>query len=619
MPIVQVQLPDGTSVPVEVPDAGEPTPFQKTKNALVSGGKSVGRGFMSGLASLAEGAAAFNYADRMGRSSVPGNELSAKVREMLPVPADESTFERYSRKGLEGIGGALATPAPGAMLANLFSGGVGGVTGEAGRSFMEKTGPVGEGLGQFGGALLGGGLAAFAAGPKQGVAAADIRRQAAGMTPQQWAETEARNRLLQQSGARTTTAADAFPEGSGVKVLAQEVINSEGGENLAGKIGERYTPGGDMTMLGEKFLDNLAPRVEPATVANRLSDSANDYTGNLSRLATEGVTNALAGKTVKAKDVAEIYKNLMQIADAMRKTQPSLAPVYEEVAQQLLTTEKGKQGFVTDLQGLSFQLKNLKDAPVSPNAGAGRKGADAMWRQAIGEAESQLGTKSPAWKQAMDDYAAFQAGPIAQTKTGAIKKVGDANPNLETPTALSKLNAFTEGYDPATIAGNARLLSNRNMTQGETIDPKEIARALAQQRLRNGDTMNPGKTIRNISGGEKEAELSALLPAGQNRAATFAPLEAADTLQGLKPKGANMRQPEMRAFQALLRPFRTLDMMITARNERGIQQELGRLLGDPANLPKLREIAMFDPTVRRQLTLLSALRPGAFAQSQGAQ
>jgi hypothetical protein len=483
---------------------------------------------------------------------------------------------------------------------------------------MEKTGPVGEGLGQFGGALLGGGFAAFAAGPKQGVAAADVRRQAALMTPQQWAETEARNRLLQQSGAKTTTAADAFPDGSGVKVLAQEVINSEGGEALAGRIGERYSPGGDMTMLGEKFLDNLAPRVEPATVANRLSDAANDYKGNLGRLATEGVTNALAGKTVKAKDVAEIYKNLMQISDAMRKTQPSLAPIYEEVAQQLLTTEKGKQGFVTDLQGLSFQLKNLKDAPVSPNAGAGRKGADAMWRQAIGEAEAQLAAKSPAWKQAMEDYAAFQAGPIALTKTGAIQKVGDANPNLETPTALSKLNAFTEGYDPATIAGNSRLLSNRNMTQGRTVNTAEIARALAQQRLRFGST-DPGMTIRGQAGSIGERELSALLPAGTNLRQTFAPLEAADILQGLKPKVANMRQPGMRIFQALLRPFRTLDMMITAKNERGIQQELGRLLGDPANLPRLKEIAMFDPTVRRQLTLLSALRPAAFAQSQGAQ
>jgi hypothetical protein len=75
--------------------------------------------------------------------------------------------------------------------------------------------------------------------------------------------------------------------------------------------------------------------------------------------------------------------------------------------------------------------------------------------------------------------------------------------------------------------------------------------------------------------------------------------------------------PRMGMGQMLLRPFRTLDMMITAHNEAGVQREIAHLLQDPNNLPELRKIAMFDPTVRKQLSLMSGLA-GGLATSEGA-
>ena len=611
MPVVQVQLPDGRIVPVEVPDSpaaqqeATKSSLSGLKDAAVSGGKSLARGFLGGLAGLAEGAAAFNFADRMGRTPTPGREMTAGVEKMLPTPKEESTFEKLSRKGLEGVGGAFAAPVPGAMAANAIAGGVGGVTGELGRSFGERAGPIGEVAGQVAGGALGGGLAGFVAGPKQSVAQADIRRQGVTITPQEWAESQKRAQLLQAVGSKTATAADAMPPGSGLRVLAQGVINREGGETLAAKVGPRFEPGGDIAQLGDNFLNSLAPRIEPATVANQLSDAGNSYMKNLNQLATTGVSNRLQGKTLRAVDVEMIYNQLMDSASRAQKTQPSLVPVYEEVAKQLLQGGKGPRKVITDLQGLSFQLKNLKDSPAGLEASAGTKGQSAMWQKAIKEAETLLAQRSPDWKAAMEDFAAFKAGPGSDAKTGAIRLISDANPNLETPTRLSKPEAFVSGYDPTTIAGNAKMLADPNMTQGATVDGNVVARALATQRLRSGDMTNPGKTMRGQAGGIKEQELLALAPKADLRQ-----LEAADLLQGLKPKSFNQENiPEMRWWQSLIRPFRTLDMMLTLKNERGIAQEVARLFQDPANIPQLQKIAMFDPSVRKQLTLLGAMRP----------
>lgn len=91
-------------------------------------GKSVGRGLISGIASLAEGAAGSEA--RKGRAA-PEGDLVAAARKILPRPGFESTAERYINSAGEGMGGALSLPV-GSLPSMLVSGGLAGLGGQLG-------------------------------------------------------------------------------------------------------------------------------------------------------------------------------------------------------------------------------------------------------------------------------------------------------------------------------------------------------------------------------------------------------------------------------------------------------------------------------------------------------
>jgi len=214
----------------------------------------------------------------------------------------------------------------------------------------------------------------------------------------------------------------------------------------------------------------------------------------------------------------------------------------------------------------------------------------------------------------MDEFGAFTNGPMAAEREGIIGKLADKNPTIDKAQPASRLEQLLGGYDPQTIEGAGRTLSNPVFTGGATVDPSEIARALMQQRTAAGTT-NPGAAIRGLEGSTKESQIAALLTAGgRNPNEVLEPLRAADMLQGLNTPAGRQQIPEMSFWQGLIRPFRTADMALTGKTTHGIQKEAAELLAQPAtpeSVRRLQEIAMFDPNVRRILTARSGMISGA--------
>lgn len=606
MPIVQVQLPDGRIVPVEVlkprgqQQAETKEALSSFEKAAVSGGKSIARGFLGGLAGMAEGAAAFNYADRLGRTPEPAREMSQGVEKLLPIPEEESTFEKLSRKGLEGVGGAFSSPVPGAMVANALAGGVGGITGELGRSFGERAGPVGETAGQIVGGTLGAGLAGFAAGPKQSVAQADIRRELAGLPDNVWNQAGENVELFRRAGSRTATLADAFPGKQRITALAGKAANMKGGEMLAQRLAERPE---DLQQLSEAFLRRLGPEVDANQVANSAGGAATNILLQSKRQATNAVTNQLAGVNVPPGDVFGIYSDLRNVAATAERG--TIREAYDEVASRLLN-QQGQP--ITNLQELSYAIKDLKDGMKNPLAPV--KGGSAAMDQALQAVEAAFRRRFPEYRRAMEGFAQDQAART-EVKQGPIGTLADKNPLTAGQTPVARLEGLMTGNSPQTIRSTVSALGSPALTAGNPANPQAIATALLQQKLRKGST-NPGEAVRGTAGSLEDRKLAALLDqAGMNVDEVTVPLRAADQLQNLGPAGSVGGFPEMRSGQAVIRPFRTLDMMMTGKTERDTQREIARLLADPtpAGLARLREIAMFDPDLRRQLTLISAMRP----------
>lgn len=509
------------------------------------------------------------------------------------------------RSFVKGVGGAAVTPVGGGTkplqtaLVNLGAGGTGGVGADLG----ERLAPEGfKGLGALTGGLVGGGIPAFAFGPKQTVAQADIRRELEGMPESSWADAARNIDLFNSTGSQTATLAEAFPGKTRIAALAGKASTSKGGERLGHQLSMRDE---DLQGLGDTFLDRISPEVDANRVANAAGGAATSNLLFSKNQATNAVTNRLAGVNVPAPQVFQIYSDLRNVAATAERA--TIRDAYDEVASRLLN-QQGQP--ITNLQELSYAIKDLKDGMKNPLAPV--RGGSAAMDQAIRATEAAMRRSFPDYDQAMAGFASDQAARQV-VKEGPIGSLADKNPLIAGQTPVSRLEGITKGNSPQTIRQTVSTLGSPAMTMGNPATPRDIARAIAQQKLSAGST-NPGQTVRGLQGSQQEAQFSALLDAaGLNPGQTMAPLRAADQLQNLGPAGVAQGFPEMRSGQALIRPFRTIDMMMTARTERETQAAIAEYLARPTQegLAQLREMAMFNPQIRRTLTLISALRPVA--------
>ena len=500
----------------------------------------------------------------------------------------------YGRAAVEGLGGGpLMVGSAGRPIAGMITSAIPPVAGEGAAQTL------GEGARPW--ATLGTGLATgFFAGPKQSVAQADIRRELAGLPESDFAAANRNLQNFKDSGSTTWTVAEAFPGKGRILGLAGKANNTRGGEALAQRLRGREE---DLQGLGETASARIGPPVDPNTVANQAGGAATANILQQKQMLSARLDQLFRGQMVSAPQVFSLYSQLQTAANMAER--PAVAQAYREVAARLLN-QQGQP--ITNLQELSYAIKDLKTAaknPMQPPVG----GAAAM-NNAIRDAEQGIGAISPIYRQGMAEFAQGQQALLG-VKQGPLGSLADKNPLSAGQTPVSRMEGLLRGNSPQTVTRTAQELGSPILTSGQPVAPRDIAQALVQNKLHKG-SMNPGKDLRGMPGSGAEANLTALLDAGGvNTPRVMAPLRAADELQKLSPAGIAGGLPIPNSGQLAIRPFRTLDMMLTGKSERDTQREIARLLGgnpDPGIIQELQRISMFNPAVRRQLSAWGALQ-----------
>lgn len=571
-------------------------------------------------------------ARKMGASGLRGYEGLAKTFENLPgtpslmmkafrkatenprekalnaidVPDDSmaGTAEQFFNKAVRGAGGQLAFPVPGAgVLPNVLPGAAGGLTGEAARRYAEgispKLAPVAELLGN----VAGGGATGFALGPKLKLSEVDIHDALKNYKGKDFADARIKSARQTASGAKTNTAAEAFPENSAILDVADKARSGNVDNALRQRLEGRPQ---DLQDLGTEFLNRITKPVDPNTVANKVGDAATNAQLNLKDLRNTGIENRLAKiKPIRPDIIKNIQDDLLYHAKTVNR--PGEAEAFRTVANAL----QGQNGKLTNVQELSLAIVELRKTASNPNSQIYQSGSVSKrdMEAAIEQVRNKITNERADFGQALNDFEDFSKGPMANTRTGPVGALADKNPLVAGQTPVARLEGLLAGNSPKTIKGTARTLNTPILTRGANVDPAEIARAIGQNRLKLGPT-NPGQAVRGNQGSDAEANFNALLEAaGKNPNQVNAPLQTADELQRLSGPSGIQNLPKMTMGQMLIRPFRTLDMALTSGRIEKVNAETARLLADPANLPELQRIAMFNPMLRKALSVRGVIVP----------
>lgn len=537
---------------------------------------------------------------------VSGTGNLALGESLLPTPQGDSFARQMERTALEGVGGVLAL-GPGyvrqAPKSAIASGAVGNVASDlSGRAVDGAVPDQAKAIVQALMGTLAGSGTAYLIGPRQSAADARLRTAMEGTSKEDWLRAWANMRLL--GDTKTGTLAEAFPGNTAIRALAEETAASPGGAGVSQRIAGRNE---ELQSLGQQAAENLGRQISPAQVANALASSAQSAREQVNRTATEGLSNRLAGETIRPIHTAEIYRSLMRQADNTGRTE--LADAYREVAQQLLA--QGGNRFLTDVQDLSFSLKSLKDRPIGEVASSGRKINAGDLNVALKEAEDMLAQRSPAFDEGMKDFRAFHQQVGEPMKEGIIGGVA-FDPTVPKPAPKAVLNNFVNGQSAEDVAGAARTLQSPALTQGQPVDPVQIAQAIVRQKLEKGST-NPGQAVRGAPGSQADQNLRSLINAGGADAdIALRPLAQADLMAGNfnRPPGQAGDLP-IAKLSAVIRTRRFLDFLASKGDREHYYREISKIIAEPTqeNMVLLREKAMFDPEIRRMLSITAAFNP----------
>lgn len=587
---------------------GEPSFGEKLGTNLFTGSQKLGAGLANLPIILGRGVNA--GMEHLGFNPLPKDSFSAKMLEpnyfdsVLAQAEKQGKAEGFQspsgRAAAEAIPGVFMTPGA-TVAAPARSLGLAMGPAVVGEKVGEQFGP----LAGAGAAMLSGGLAGAALGPRQSVAKADIRRELAGLPPEGFDAARRNAADAIGAGSKTATAAEMFPGQGRILALAQKTAGQRGGEMLGNQLGGRE---GDIRQLAETFLNRLGPEVNTGQVANQGAEAAQGIYETAKKVRGDTVKQALAGQVLSPLDVNQINDSLLLAA---RNTNDKYAKAaYELVAERLV----GADGqLLTNLQDLSFAIKRLKGELKNPNSfsTSGKNISDGDVRNAVNLAEKALKRVSPTFDKAMQFYGDYTRDTLRPLRQGPVGTVSPRNPVNAGQQPITRFQNVMDNETPTSMGQFIDDLGNPAVTGGQTASAQDIARALYQQKLKGG-SQTPGKTVRGEPGSHNDRMLETLTTkAGLDPVHVSQPLRVAENLT-LKPPGSVNGLPEMLMRQAAFRPFRTFDMMMTAKSQRDINRELARLLAgplDPKQINELQKIAMFDPNVRRMLTLRAAGQP----------
>lgn len=512
------------------------------------------------------------------------------------------------RTFVKGVGGALATPFPGGattkplqtVFANLMSGGVGNVSAD----FAEKLAPEGlKGPASFLGGLAGGGGTAIALGPRLSLAEMDINQAFQGQPKGSFAEAADLMTDFERSGAKTYTSAEAFPDNAALQTLASQARNydTRGFNALRGRTEGRKQDLIDLTNRTVGLIDPTLP--DPATVSGKVAGAAERKLAGLEKARGDAYGNTIAAAPdVDPRVMALLEQHFLSLAknpDIIGAKQDA----YRKFAESL---KRSDGGLHTNLRNLTDVNKLAKESIPSDTAPA----QSALYRDVYTEANDFLKGVSPDYRKAEEAFAQTSRNVVDPARASVLGRLASPNYRPDRPVATGRLTPVDEITDPALLRG---VLSDLQANAQNTPNiAREIASALAQRKTRDGVT-NAQTALAGEKGAPRNRTFSTMLDAaGAPRQQIEGNLRVSDALQG------NMSPVQLKGLpdpllRQMIRPFRTIDMAVTATGEATMQRQIAEILaqqGQPA-LKRLQEIAMFNPDVRRALTALAAARGGA--------
>ena len=564
--------------------------------------------------------------------------VALDVQEKLPIPKDETTLGKLTRKGTEAVGGGLVMGLPGivkspiAALTSLFTGGIGADLGATtGRNLGGGEGKLADVLEGFGG--LAGGFAGalptgMLLGPKQSVAEADVRRAmkstqegSGGAFNSSW---DARTNLgkFDVTGAKTATLADAFPKDSAIVALAEKARNSTLENALRTATQGRE---GDIAGLVDRAMTSLGPRSgSPLDVVKAIKEAAsnrltsararsNKPYAELEKLAS--IPDEVMLRQIRQLETSSQRKGLAnpdrvaltEIIEALTDANnPTTRLILDPKTKHL--DPKIVPGAQTRPEALSLNIADFGDKQANRLAGSPQQLSPVSSARAQGEASALVADLPAPWgpeyskaRIRATDRREKLYNPLLE---GPVGKVAGMNPNSSMEPVLAALENTLKGRDAGEVT---QLL--KQLEKGQQGSTQGVARALLENR---GSNMPPEQLpggIRPREGTPAGESLNTLIDrTGGNSGDFNRNLDVAKTLTERGLSGG-VKEPPTIGWQQLIRPFRTIDMAFTGKTERAVQNEIAKLLSDRNGLAKLEELAKFDPNVRRLLIAQGVIAP----------
>lgn len=623
--------------------------LQQMGAALKKGGTDILRGFMGGVGAQIEGMGALNPRPTFSKKGVgidnPAIGAAADLRGKVP-PGDDS----WLTTGLEGVGGMAATlggflQTPGTAAASGF---LGNIAGRAGGELAGKVDPRLQVPGALLGGLVGGAAPIMATSRLTGLSQSRPHQTLREEAPQTgWDEAQRNLGLFSSHGmAGKSTLPEAFPGNTRLKSLADEARGQTGGERLT-----------SITETRSRDLAGLTEAVKKKVFGDprtSISDTANDAVGaaasrldQLRKQRTDQYSATIAkAESLPESGVAMLYDALKSAGKATQSKVEKDA--YDAVAATLIqpnkaskllpqpdSIDKTRSGFKvtkanppvevevpklkTDVQAAAKDLKQLQtELEVSDNALGGVKLNAGAVRKAYNLVNDVLKGLSPTFAKAERDYQEFSRGIMEPATSGVLGKLAGRNPDPNTPTPPTRLNAVVEKQDPADVSKTLQELTTGAAESGPSDIAKRVAQAVFNQKLEKGST-NLGQTLRGAPGSAASGQVKALVEGGGGSVnALDEGMKVSELLQGMQgpPGTANILRPTL--LGALATPFSSSRIAITQAGRKNDYTEIARLLSQstPEALAELQRIAMFDPNIRKILSTAAMVNPAMQQQSK---
>jgi hypothetical protein len=596
------------------------------------------------LSGLGQGAAMFTQG--VGNTVVPTMALPARLLKKPAEDLQKKSVDFGKEYGLEpgygktiaqSVGSAAAVPlgagSPIGAL-GLLGGGIGAGAGqEAAKNVDENNIPL-----QIAATLVGGVGGGYLFGPRQSIARRDIRLETENLTKADWDAALKNIKDFNASGSTTATLGESFPGQTGVKSLTLKAAQGRGGEVLRNQLAQRED---DIKRMGLEIPGLVDPRSVSLTDATReAAEAATRRLNSIKSAAQRPLTNIrrdeAAGKLPPipeqiAKQLVEGFEKnsrrpMMPRADALGREDmlPAFldpnAPDWQRFTfnpKTKVLEETAQEGPQQSLSSLLLNIAENTPSATSASAKAGitiGKGGQNRARAAAFDSVNLL--PDPFGKRAAEageEYLRRKEAWVTPAEEGPLRKIaGSKNPE-GIQLSEARLNAILD--DPLMPGKTGEVL--RELKKGGA-DTKAIARALVENKLVEKPSAF-ANTLAGEPGSAQARQLDELLTAaGVDPLPINQRINTSNALT-LRP-GMNIKElPQMRAMQALLRPFRTIDMRTTAQTEAGVNRELAELLYKPTpeKLAELQKIAMFDPVARRMLSAVSGILPQSLLMPEG--